>query len=63
MILYEQYLDQAAVMTTAERERVKAEIDTELEEAIAFAESSPHPVAEEAYDDVYSFSPLPNFPG
>jgi TPP-dependent pyruvate/acetoin dehydrogenase alpha subunit len=63
VVLYEKYLDQASVMSAAERDKVKADIEAELEEAIAIAESSPHPLAEEAYDDVYSYSPNPNFPG
>lgn len=61
--LYEKHLESKGIMPAADREKVKAEIETELEAAIAIAESSPHPVAEEAYDDVYSFSPSPNFPG
>lgn len=63
VLLYERHLDNAGVMSATDRESVKAKIEAELEEAIAFAESSPHPLAEEAYDDVYSFSPEPNFPG
>ncbi len=63
VLLYEKHLDATGVMSASEREKVKLEIETELEEAIAFAESSPHPEAEDAYDDVYSFSPNPNFPG
>lgn len=63
VLLYERHLDQARIMSASEREKLKADIEIELEEAIAVAESSPHPVAEEAYDDVYSFSPLSNFPG
>ncbi len=61
--LYEKHLDKAGIMSASEREKVKAEIEAELEEAIAIAESSPHPQAEDAYDDVYSFSPHPNFHG
>lgn len=63
VVLYERHLDKAGVMSAAERDKVKSDIEAELEEAIAFAESSPHPEAEDAYDDVYSFSPNPNFPG
>jgi pyruvate dehydrogenase E1 component alpha subunit len=63
VLLYEHHLDATGVMSAGERESVKQGIEAELEEAIAFAESSPHPEAEDAYDDVYSFSPNPNFPG
>ncbi len=61
--LYERYLDSEGITTESERESVRRDIETELDEAIALAESAPHPQAHEAYDDVYSFSPLPNFPG
>lgn len=60
--LFEKHLESLRIMTAAERQSEKEKIEAELEEAIAVAESSPHPTAEEAYDDVYSFSPLPNFP-
>jgi TPP-dependent pyruvate/acetoin dehydrogenase alpha subunit len=60
--LYERHLDTAGVMSAAERGKVKETIEVELDEAITIAEASPHPQAEEAYDDVYSFSPLLNFP-
>lgn len=63
VLLYEQHLDVTGVMSAGERDSVKLGIEAELEEAIAFAESSPHPEAEDAYDDVYSFSPNPNFSG
>jgi pyruvate dehydrogenase E1 component alpha subunit len=63
VLLFEKHLDSSGIMTVAERNSVKEEIEAELAEAIGVAESSPHPRAEEAYDDVYSFSPLPNFPG
>jgi TPP-dependent pyruvate/acetoin dehydrogenase alpha subunit len=62
VLLFEKHLDKTGIMTAADRDKVKSGIEAELEEAIAIAESSPHPVAEEAHDDVYSFSPLPNFP-
>lgn len=63
VILFEKRLDAAKTMSAAERQAMREKIEAELDEAIAIAESSPHPRAEEAYDDVYSFSPLPSFPG
>ncbi len=61
VVLYEKHLDAGKIMTRAEREQVVARVDAEIEEAIAQAEAAPHPRAEEAYDDVYSFSPRTNF--
>ncbi|HWO57595.1 MAG TPA: thiamine pyrophosphate-dependent dehydrogenase E1 component subunit alpha [bacterium] len=61
--LYERYLEANGIMGSKERLRIQQEIEAELEAAIAEAEAAPHPRAEEAYDDVYSFSPRTNFPG
>jgi pyruvate dehydrogenase E1 component alpha subunit len=62
VLLFEQHLEKSGIMSAAERQQVIDEVEKEIDEALAAAEASPHPHAEEAYDDVYSFSPLPNFP-
>lgn len=58
---YEDYLESSGIMPQHEREDVLARVEGEIEEAIRQAENSPHPKAEEALDDVYSFSPAPNY--
>jgi pyruvate dehydrogenase E1 component alpha subunit len=40
-------------VTQDELERVASEVERELDEAAAFADSSPHPLPEEALEDVY----------
>lgn len=62
VVLYEKHLDATGIMPPSERQTVIARVDAEIEEAIRQAEASPHPAAAEALDDVYSFSPSPNFP-
>lgn len=59
---YEEYLESSGVLPDAERARMLKAIEAEIDEAIATAEASPHPEAEEALDDVYSFSPRVSFP-
>jgi pyruvate dehydrogenase E1 component alpha subunit len=40
-------------VTQDKLERVASEVERELDEAAAFADSSPHPLPEEAFEDVY----------
>ena len=44
----------AALLEAAERSRIEAEVEAELQAAIAFAEASPLPDASELYADVYA---------
>lgn len=60
--MFEKHLEKSGVMKKAEREEVKERIEAEIQESIKEAEAEPHPVAEDALTDVYSFSPEPNFP-
>jgi TPP-dependent pyruvate/acetoin dehydrogenase alpha subunit len=41
-------------MTEQHVAELKASVDKELDEAVAFAESSPDPEPEDAYNDVYA---------
>lgn len=52
----ERYLDTRHLWFDEWKQKLTAEINREIEEAIAFAESSPKPQADEALDHVYSFS-------
>jgi TPP-dependent pyruvate/acetoin dehydrogenase alpha subunit len=54
---YEQFLTENDLLSASELKSEEARIDAEIEEAIEYAESSPVPRAEEALEDVYSFSP------
>ena len=45
-------------LTEAEFEEMRAEIETEIDEAIEFAQSSEYPAPEEAYDDMFA-EPVP----
>lgn len=42
------------VVTEEELDKIKAEVDTEVEESVHFAEESPLPAPEEALEDVYA---------
>ncbi|HHV08510.1 MAG TPA: thiamine pyrophosphate-dependent dehydrogenase E1 component subunit alpha [Firmicutes bacterium] len=42
------------VVTEEELDKIKAEVDTEVEESVRFAEESPLPAPEEALEDVYA---------
>jgi pyruvate dehydrogenase E1 component alpha subunit len=49
-------LESAGLWTEEWKKGLEAEFNREIDEAIAFAESSPRPEGEEALDQVYSFS-------
>lgn len=59
--MYETHLEKSGVMKKSDREDVMNRVEAEIAEAIRLAEASPHPKAEEALDDVYSFSPAENY--
>ena len=52
----ERYLDSRRLWSEEWKQKLTAEINREIDEAIAFAEGSPKPQADEALDHVYSFS-------
>lgn len=52
----ERRLESAQLWTEQWKKELEAEFSREIDEAIAFAESSPPPESEEALDQVYSFS-------
>jgi TPP-dependent pyruvate/acetoin dehydrogenase alpha subunit len=54
---YEAYLTEQGIARPAELKATEEKINAEIEEAIDFAEAAPKPAAEEALEDVYSFSP------
>lgn len=54
---YEQYLTASNILSESDLKAEESKINAEIEEAIEYAESSPIPRAEEALEDVYSFSP------
>ncbi|MBD3298408.1 MAG: thiamine pyrophosphate-dependent dehydrogenase E1 component subunit alpha [candidate division Zixibacteria bacterium] len=60
--LYEKYLEKSGVMKESDRKEVTDRIEAEIQESIETAEADPHPEADAALEDVYSFSPAPNFP-
>jgi pyruvate dehydrogenase E1 component alpha subunit len=45
---------QTSVLLEAEIQQIEKEVSAEIEEAVKFAIDSPHPVAEEALEDVYA---------
>jgi acetoin:2,6-dichlorophenolindophenol oxidoreductase subunit alpha len=51
---YEAFCVAEKVMTEKHVAELKASVDKELDEAVAFAESSPDPEPEDAYNDVYA---------
>lgn len=54
---YESYLTGQGIATATDLKAIEDEINAEIEAAIEFAEAAPQPAAEEALEDVYSFSP------
>jgi TPP-dependent pyruvate/acetoin dehydrogenase alpha subunit len=50
----EQQLQQTSLHMASSLEKIKSEIDLEVEKAFEFAENSPFPVQAEAYDGVYA---------
>jgi len=46
----------AALVDPAERKRIEADVETEIQDAFAFAESSPFPLESELYTDVFKES-------
>lgn len=52
----ERYLESKGLWPDRWKEELTAEFDNEIDDAIAFAESSPRPSDEEALDHVFSFS-------
>ncbi len=52
----ERYLSKFNLFTDAWKQQLQDEINKEIDEAVAFAESSPYPEPEECLDHVYSFS-------
>jgi TPP-dependent pyruvate/acetoin dehydrogenase alpha subunit len=52
----ERYLAKFNLFTDAWKQQLQGEINKEIDEAVAFAESSPYPDPEECLDHVYSFS-------
>jgi TPP-dependent pyruvate/acetoin dehydrogenase alpha subunit len=54
LILFGNQLVAQHGITQEELDRVAADVDRELEEAVAFADASPHPAPEEALEDVYA---------
>lgn len=52
----ERYLDLHGLWTDEWKQEIVNQINAEIDEAVAFAESSPYPEPEECLDHVYSFS-------
>jgi len=52
----ERYLESNSLWSNQWKEELMAAFNLEIDDAISFAESSPHPDAEEALDHVFSFS-------
>src|SRR5579859_3916017 len=52
----ERYLTKFNLFTDAWKQQLQDEINKEIDEAVAFAETSPYPEPEECLDHVYSFS-------
>ena len=52
----ERYLESNSLWSNQWKEELMAAFNLEIDDAISFAESSPHPEAEEALDHVFSFS-------
>ena len=52
----ERYLESNSLWSNQWKEELMAAFNHEIDDAISFAESSPHPDAEEALDHVFSFS-------
>lgn len=52
----ERYLESNSLWSNQWKEELTAAFNREIDEAISFAESSPHPQGEEALDHVFSFS-------
>jgi len=58
VLRYEKHLTENGILTQADLDAEVEKIDAEIEDAIEYSESSPMPKAEEALEDVYSFSPV-----
>jgi pyruvate dehydrogenase E1 component alpha subunit len=56
---FPQWLESEAIITRAEREKVEAEVETMLDEAVTFGRASKFPDASEALDGMYAV----NYPG
>lgn len=60
---YEAFLSDQGILSKTDMAAVEDEINAEIEDAIDYAEAAPKPKAEEALEDVYSFSPNHDRPG
>jgi pyruvate dehydrogenase E1 component alpha subunit len=54
LVRYEEFCLSNGILRAGEIDRMKAEVEKELDDAVAFAESSPSPRAEECLSDVYA---------
>ncbi len=54
IILYEQRLLQQGIITTRDSEEMESEVRQIVDEAVKFADTSPHPEPEELYTDILS---------
>ena len=54
VVCYQEFCRARGVLTPDEIEAMKAEVEKELDDAIAFAEASPSPQPEECWNDVYA---------
>jgi hypothetical protein len=50
---FAQRLEEAGILGADERERIDAETVQRVDEAVQFADASPHPSPESLYDDIY----------
>lgn len=51
--IFRKYLSEKGIATLAELDEIDAQVETETEEAVQFAEASPEPELEELYENVY----------
>jgi pyruvate dehydrogenase E1 component alpha subunit len=51
---FERYLETSGILSTDQMADIGLSIDSELEEAVAFAAASPYPAPEEALEDVFA---------
>jgi pyruvate dehydrogenase E1 component alpha subunit len=51
---FERYLTEKRLLTDASRDEMTARVEREIDEAVAFAESSPWPEGPEALEDIYA---------